>query len=107
MNYKINKMNPIEAIRMAERISQKDFAVKLGYSSKDRYSHHMRNFTQDIIDKVQDVYNRDVTMDIINHLKFKCRQLQKKLMQQTNQVNKSDIEVGKIGRSISSIMDKV
>ena len=79
MNYKINEMNPLEAIRLTERISQKDFAAKLGYPNKGQYSHHMRNFTQDVIDKVHSVYDRDITMDIINHLKFNCRKLKKQL----------------------------
>jgi hypothetical protein len=108
MNYKINEMNPIEAIRMAERISQKAFAVKLGYKSKDNYQYHMRNFTQDIVDKVKVVYDRDVTLEIINHLKFKCRKLQKQLKQQKkNQFAKSETTAEVKNKSIRSILDKV
>ena len=107
MNYKINEMNPIEAIRMAERISQQEFAVKIGYPGKDRYQHHMRNFTQDIIEKVRNVYDRDLTIEVINHLKYKCRQLSKQLKQQKGRVTKTDLVEERSVGSISSILEKV
>ena len=106
MNYKISEINPIEAIRLAERISQKDFAKNLGYPNKDRYTHHMRNFTQDVIDRVKAVYDRDIAMEIINHLRYKCRELQKQL-KQTNKLSKSDSNTESPVRSINSILDRI
>ena len=107
MNYKINEMNPIEAIRMSERISQMDFAEKLGYSNKDNYSYHMRNFTQDIIQKVSVAYDRDITMDIINHLKFECRKLKKLNKVLEKNQPKTELNANESNQSISSLLEKI
>ncbi len=98
-------MNPIEAIRMNERISQTDFSVKLGYPNKHQYIYHVRNFTLDIIQKINAIYERDITMDIINHLKCEIRSLKKQ-----NKVIKKELDKTRSNdndKSINSMMDKL
>ncbi|MDP8267774.1 MAG: hypothetical protein P9L97_03495 [Candidatus Tenebribacter davisii] len=107
MNYKIIEQNPLEAIRLTERISQAQFSVKLGYPNKHQYSHHMRNFTQDIIDKVLAVYDRDITMDIINHLKFECRKLKKLNKVLEKNQPKTELKAKETNQSISSLLEKI
>ena len=95
-------MNPVERIRMIEEVSQEKFASQLGYPNKGQYCYHMRNFTEDVIDKIKIAYNRDITMDIINHLKYKCRELHKQLKH-----SRSDSKPKSSERSINSIIDKI
>jgi len=107
MDYKTNKDNPIEFIRVTERMSQVQFSVKLGYPNKHQYCHHMRNFTLDIIQKVSVVYDRDITMDIINHLKFKCRKLEKLNKVLEKNQPKTELNAKESNQSISSLLEKI
>ena|SRR5690554_6162022 len=77
MNYKLNQHNPIEMLRISEKMSQEQFAEKLGFTNKGQYAHHMRNFTRELINKVNAVYGTDMTMDVINYLKCENRRLDK------------------------------
>ncbi len=99
-------MNPIERLRMIEEVSQKNFAVKLGYSNKDNYSYNMRNFTEDIIAKIQSVYDRDITMDIINHLKCENRKLKKQLKAQKKKIDSSGLDGPNKKDDIYGILDR-
>jgi len=107
MNYKWNKQNPIEFIRMTERLSQQDFGTKLGYPNKAQYCYNMREFTQDIIEKIKNTYGRDITNDIITYLKFKCRNLRKQIKQCTKDKEIHELSRKNKTQNISSIMDKV
>lgn len=77
MNYKLSENNPLEMMRIGEKMSQDEFAFKLGFLNKAQYIHHMRNFTRMIIDKVKTVYSIDLTMEIINYLKCENRRISK------------------------------
>ncbi len=73
---KLNKIehNPIEMIRINLKMTQKDFALKLGYQNKDQYAYHANRFTIEIIEKIKNHYNIDITKDVISYLlnKIKC-----------------------------------
>ena len=107
MNYKLNEYNPIEMIRIAENISQQEFGTKLGYPNKAKYIYNMREFTSDIIEKVKKTYDRDITKDIINHLKCESRKLKKQMKLRKKNVDKPLLNSLDKDQSISSIMDKV
>ena len=103
MNYKLKNNNPIEMIRMAENVNQKDFSEKLGYLSKDLYTYHMRQFTSEIVTKVKNVYGRDLTMEIINHLKCENRRLKQQYLAIKKELDKAS----SYDKSISSMLDKI
>jgi len=50
MTYNIN---PIELIRLSEKLTQQEFAEKLGYKEQGTYAYHRNQFTADIIAKIQ------------------------------------------------------
>ncbi len=79
--------NPIEMIRINEKISQKEFAEKIGYSNKDQYAYNVKEFTLDIIQKIQAVYGINISMDIISYLKGKLRNQKKTIPNKTVQKN--------------------
>ena len=107
MNYKTNEQNPIEMIRLSEQKNQADFAQKLGFEDKSQYSYHMRNFTPDIIEKINALYDRDLSNEIINHLKFKIRKL-KKQIKDSSKINKNDkIANNPSNNQISDLINRV
>jgi len=107
MNYKIIEQNPIEMIRIAENVNQKDFAKKLGYPNEDQYKYHKCQFTLDIITKVKNTYDRDITMDIINHLKYKYRKLKKLNKVLEKNQPKTELKAKETNQSISSLLEKI
>ena len=107
MNYKLNEYNPIEEIRITERMSQEGFAKKLGYDNTAQYSYHVKQFTQDIIGKVNIIYDRDLKTEVINHLKFENRKLKKQIKFLTKRVSKSDPIAARSGQSINAIMENL
>lgn len=70
MNYKNIHNNPFEMLRLKHGISQIVFSKKLGYSNVPQYAYNMKEFTGDIILKVKEKYEIDLTMDIIAYLKY-------------------------------------
>lgn len=76
MTYNIN---PIELIRLSEKLTQQEFAEKLGYNEQGTYAYHRNQFTADIIAKIQSVYDRDMNADIIAYLRAEVRKLTKEL----------------------------
>jgi len=77
MRINIIEINPIEMLRIAEKLSQKKFAEKLGYRSKDQYSYHSKEFTKDIIVRVYNIYGIDIVPDIISFLKNEVKSLKR------------------------------
>lgn len=71
--------DPIEMLRLSNKMTQKEFAKKIGYSKKYQYRYNFKNFTKDVIDKIKNEYDFDITMDIIKHLKTKIRGLERKI----------------------------
>ncbi len=107
MNYKLNEQNPIEMIRISEKESQKNFAIKLGFSGKDQYRYHMNQFTKEIIDKMKKVYDQDLTIEIINYLKYENRSLMKKNKLSKHELKRKDLESISSKNSISSLVDNM
>ena len=107
MNYKWKKENPIEMIRMAEKMSQKDFARKLGYPNKDQFKYHMRNFTDDIIGKIIKIYDQDLRMEIINFLKFELRNLKKQIKTPKRKTANVDSNESDVEKNVTSLLDRI
>lgn len=77
MNPGWKSINPIELIRLSEKTSQEDFAEKLRFSGKDNYRYHAVRFTPRIIKVIRELYDVDLTADVIDYLRNEIRSLKK------------------------------
>jgi hypothetical protein len=86
MNYKMIKDNPIEILRIKHNLSQKDFFRMLDYNNVATYRHHMNEFTEDILKRIRNIYEADLTMEVIAYLKYQLKQYTGKNKPKTKQL---------------------
>lgn len=69
----LRSVNPIERFRDKQGLSQKDFAVQLGYGGAGVYRHHCKTFSRDILCRISDVYGTDLRDEAICHLRAQIK----------------------------------
>lgn len=75
MNINFKNENPIEMLRIKNNMTQNEFATALKYSNVAKYAYHKNVFSEDIRQRIKDIYSVDLTSAIIAYLLSRIRSM--------------------------------
>lgn len=79
MNIKHHNVHPVEWLRLQQRLTQSDFAQKLGLDGLGQYQRYLKSCHKKLLLNIIDEYGLDLSHDVISYLNGQIRVLRMQL----------------------------